>query len=58
LLAGLAGWLGWLAGLAGWVLAGPGFGWLGFGLQASNILTCLINFYRIGVFLEHIFKAL
>jgi hypothetical protein len=58
----LAGfWLDWvLAGwvLAGWVLAGLGFGWLGFGWQAINIPACLINFYRVGVFLEHIYKAL
>jgi hypothetical protein len=46
LLAGWAGWRGWLAG---WVVVG----W-----QASNILICLINFYRIGVFLEHIYKAM
>jgi hypothetical protein len=43
----------WLAGWRGCWLAGGVVGWL-----ASNILICLINFYRIGVFLEHIYKAL
>jgi hypothetical protein len=59
LLAGLlACWLAcWLSGLlAGlllgccWLVGSQSIWW------ASNILICLINFYRISVFLEHFLR--
>ena len=52
LLAGLL-LAGWLAGLlAGWLVGSQSIWW------ASNILICLINFYRISVFLEHFLRLI
>jgi hypothetical protein len=48
---------GWLAGLlAGWLACC----WVGYQSiwWASNILICLINFYRISVFLEHFLRLI